>query len=126
MTDPTTKLSKVQRDLLAFLYAEHIAGGAGPGYGGCIHWRTKATNSGRATLSRALCRLERRGLLLRLNFTSGMGERHDFAMRQSKDDPHNRSTHIKLLPAGVEIGKRLSNHTTANVNRLAGGKEEQT
>jgi DNA-binding MarR family transcriptional regulator len=122
VTDPAFKLSKVQRDLLAFLYAEHVAGGAGPGYDGCIHWRTEGTDCQRATLSRALRRLERRGLLLRLNFFSGMGERHGFGVRQSKNDPHNRTTHIKLLPLGVEIGKRLTNQLIGSVNRLPAGQ----
>ena len=119
MTDPAIKLSKVQRDLLAFLCAEHAAGGAGPGYDCCIYWRTDGTDCQRATLSRTLRRLERRGLLLRLNFFSGMGERHGFGVRQSKNDPHNRTTHIKLLPLGVETGKRLTNQLIGSVNRLS-------
>ena len=119
MTDLVSRLSKVQRDLLAFLYAEHLAGGAGRGYDGCIHWHTEGTNSQRATLSRALRRLEHRGLLLRLNFVSGMGEQRGFGMRRSKDDPHNRTTHIRMLPPGVEVGKRLSNEAISGVNRLA-------
>jgi hypothetical protein len=122
VVDITCKLSKVQRDLLAWLYAEHIAGGDGPGYGGCVHWHTDGTDSERATLSRALRRLELRGLLLRLNFASGMGEQYDLAMRQSKDDPHNRTTHIRLLPMGIEIGKRLTIATVADVNRLPAGE----
>ena len=40
MTDITSKLSKLQRHVLAWLHAEHLAGGAGPGYAGCIWWRT--------------------------------------------------------------------------------------
>jgi DNA-binding MarR family transcriptional regulator len=122
MVDLSSKLSGVQRDLLVFLYAEHADGGAGPGYDGCIHWRIDGTDSERATLSRALRRLERRGLLLRLNFVTGMGERYDLAMRRSKDDPHNRTTHIKLLPPGVEVGKQLTNQTAANANRLPSGE----
>jgi len=126
MPDPAFKLSKVQRDLLAFLYVEHLAGGAGPGYDGCIYWRTEGTDSDRAALSRSLRRLEQRGLLLRLNFVSGMGERYGLAMRRSKNDPHNRTTHIRLLPEGVKVGRRLSNEADSDVNRMADDEGRKT
>lgn len=116
------KLSQLQRDILKWLYARHVENGS-PADGGCIRWAVDGDAPARAAISRALRRLEERDLLLRRNVSSGMGEKHNYRMRLYKLDEHNRTTHITLLPGGVEIGKRLTNGLCRDVNRLdeAGG-----
>lgn len=111
------KLSQLQRDILKWLYARHVENGS-PADGGRIRWAVDGDAPARAAMSRALRRLEERDLLFRRNFSSGMGEKHNYRMRLYKLDEHNRTTHITLLPGGVEIGKRLTNGLRRDVNRL--------
>jgi len=61
------------------------------------------TPAGRAAFSRALKRLERRGLALRANRTSGLpeGPRKGY-VRETVDEPHRRTDVVKLTPAGLE------------------------
>ena len=113
-------LSKNQRRMLEVLYLDAINGGAGPGYSGYSYWATIGTTTQRASWSRALRRLEQRGILLRVNFSNGMGEQYGYRMRKSKDEPHSRTTHIKLTDAGMEIGKRLTKTKNSDVNRSGG------
>ena len=74
-----------------------------------------------ASLSRALRQLEGKGLVLRQNDVSGFpgsdgaGRSH----RVSSSDPHNRTTHVVLLPAGLEAAERLTNEIVPHVNRAA-------
>lgn len=53
----------------------------------------------RASVSRTLARLERRGLILRQNTLRGSGAGTGKA-RHSADEPHNRTTHVRITDAG--------------------------
>lgn len=66
-----------------------------------VPWQDRCGDGGitpveRASDSRALARLERRGLILRQNITR---------VRQSADEPHRRTTHVQLTPAGRNVAK---------------------
>jgi hypothetical protein len=115
------KLSQLQRDILKWLYARHVKDGS-PANGGRIRWAVDGDALARAAMSRALRRLEERDLLLRRNFSSGMGEKYNYRMRLYQLDEHNRTTHITLLPDGVEIGKLLTNGLRRDVNRSDGAR----
>jgi hypothetical protein len=66
------------------------------------------SRSRRASLSRALRRLEERGLILRQNSASGSPGIE--GPRQSNADPHSRrSTEVQLLPAGMQLARELVN-----------------
>jgi hypothetical protein len=109
----TGKLSPQQQALLVRLYEEytqcpHYRSPTGWG----IPWRTHETRSRCSSLSRALRRLEARGLLLRQNWWGGLPGLE--GPRQSKDDPHRRSTSVLLLPAGVELARELVNKKTTD------------
>ena len=61
------------------------------------------TPSQRAALSRAVRRLERRGLVLRQNW-----RRRPLRARLSHADPGpGRTTHLELTPAGYQLAQRL-------------------
>jgi hypothetical protein len=64
-----------------------------------------------ASLSRAMRRLEERGLILRQNSRSGAPGIK--GPRQSTADPHSRrNTNIVLLPAGMQLARELVNKKT--------------
>ena len=85
-----------------------------------VRWRVgDATASVRASLSRSLRRLELRGLVLRQDDWSGNPETGK--ARQTAAEPHQRTTHVQLLPAGIEMAERLTNRGAEFVNRPAGG-----
>jgi hypothetical protein len=79
-----------------------------------VPWRPGAyharwTNAKRAAYSRALRRLERRGLLLRV--------------RRGRKATSRRTTHVRLLPCSEAVVQRNTHdraktHSTADVNRL--------
>jgi DNA-binding MarR family transcriptional regulator len=73
------------------------------------HWRTRGLDRIRqASISRAIRRLENRGLLARLNQVSGpVGE---FTTK-------HRTTHLKLTDKGRAEAERLTEITCAGVNR---------
>jgi hypothetical protein len=111
------KLSRLQKNLLMSLYDDHcelerLRERGVPAFAWCwgSRWRTTGESSVRASLSRALKRLEDRGLVLRQNEMSGCPDTG--TMRQSKTDRHNRTTAVQLLPVGVDLAKRLTKKLT--------------
>jgi len=111
--DPGSGLSRLQKHILVTLLANYQAVERnGNGYalqdlsGWGIRCRTEGTRAQQASISRALRRLEQRGLILRQNQASrspGNG-----GLRHTAEDPHDRRTHILLLPVGREIAERLT------------------
>lgn len=96
MTKTTTGLSALQRRILLTLFDDYLTGWPWGSWGGGMRWRqfdeARRTRAGQAARSRALARLETRGLVQRLN-----------CVRQGP-----RTTHVLLLPAGVELAERLT------------------
>jgi DNA-binding MarR family transcriptional regulator len=111
MSEPAIKLSRNQAHVLLCLY-QNLIRGLCHWYPGTVPWRTKGTASERASLSRTLRRLEKRGLLLRVNQVDGPD-------RKVAADPHDRTTDVLLSPAGIDLAKRLSNPDAENDNHLA-------
>lgn len=69
-----------------------------------VPWQDRCAEGGitpveRASDSRALARLERRGLILRQSIRRA---------RQSADEPHGRTTHVQLMPAGRIVAKAIA------------------
>lgn len=69
-------------------------------------WNETWENTHAASYSRALRRLEKRGLVLRNNDISGRPDTGE--ARRSMDDPHNRTVRVLITDAGWEVGKRLT------------------
>lgn len=112
------KLSKQQRDILCHfwrLYIDQREREASPGFpGGCriadtfgVPYRSSGEASFRASLSRAVARLENRGLVLRQNARSGSP---GFGRcREHADDPKPiRTTNVSLTALGKAAAKRLT------------------
>jgi hypothetical protein len=115
------RLSALQCKVLTALYERHRTQRVEGVWG--VPWRIpRHSRAVAASLSRALARLEGRGLLLRQNSVSGFpgcdgtGRSH----RVSASDPHNRTTHVVLLSAGFDLVERLTKEQVPNVNRPAG------
>lgn len=127
--DTGHKLSWLQKDILCVLLA-HLGGRPQP-LGGV---RVKAirerglTPADRAAFSRAIARLERRGLVIRSNSTSGLPAGHPRAgrVRVRIEEPAPRRTdHLILTPAGEEMAKRLTNKPGRFVNRFESGRKSE-
>jgi len=119
------RLSRQQQDVLAHLYRLYVDQAPGP-FG--VPWRTTGTRSGQASLSRALRRLETRGLVLRQNQVVGSpdsvavdpdGVSRPGYKRTSRDQRHGRTTHVELTAAGIEVAKGLTTGPSEYVNRPA-------
>lgn len=113
MTD--ARLSKVQRDLLLWAYDHRPTSAMNVAWGARLKWPKGMPPARRASLSRALRRLERRGLVLRQNTTTGSPVTG--AARKSPDEPHTRTNCVALTAAGLELCERLTQSTTDWVNR---------
>ena len=99
--DAAAKLSRVQKAILARLYDRQVDGSPWSRFNKWgSPWGTEATRSEAAARSRALKRLEERGLVLRQNYVSGR-------VRRTRLEPHSRTTHVQLTPAGVKLVERL-------------------
>jgi hypothetical protein len=109
------RLSKVQRDLLLWAYDHRPTSAVNVMFGARLKWPTGLPPARRASLSRALRRLERRGLILRQNTTTGNPETG--AARKSPDEPHTRTNGVALTVAGLELCERLTQETMEQVNR---------
>lgn len=87
---------------------------------GAVRWHpgrfhAKWTAADRANVSRALQRLEARGLVIRNNDRTGIGP-----ARTSREQPApSRATCVKLTPAGRTIAKRLTLADFTNVSRFS-------
>ena len=115
MMTSTTGLSVQQRDIPGQLWGLHrdrqrAFKGRVPGFlqfwG--VDWSVTGTRSEQASVSRTLARLEPRGLILRQNYVSGRPDTENGAIRTSAVDPHNRTTSVVLLRAGITLAKRLT------------------
>lgn len=114
MSDPTHKLSQQQKDLLRYLLTqtekkEKELAGLPEDHPACVElrfwgvpWGTEGTRSEQAVLSRALARLEARGLLLRQCGSSTNGR------SSTAEPPPPRTTSVTLTALGREIAKRLT------------------
>jgi hypothetical protein len=116
-------LSKMQKFMLFTLYQWHLAGRSVEDWG--IPWRTTGTRSDQASLSRALRRLEERGLVLRQNQHGegaidgrprldpiGRLRTSGFCRRDKDDGRVTRTDHVVLLPAGLALAERLTKGAT--------------
>jgi hypothetical protein len=119
MSGTGSKLSQLQkrvlRDLLAWV--EHARGRenvASADMHAPVVWlrgRGSKARADSAAFSRAVVRLERRGLLVRSSHTEGIPQPHPRAgkVRMALDEPApRRATHLILTPAGEEVAKRLT------------------
>jgi hypothetical protein len=101
------QLSAQQRAIMVHLYRQGQAAAPAPDEQVEVPWGTDGDMVFRASISRALRRLESRGLLRRLQYARGK-------LRASGPDgvspqaAHHRTTHIYLLPAGVTLARRLT------------------
>jgi hypothetical protein len=118
---PIAKLSRLQKDILRRLLAWYEQLRAHPVRGSPVAvWGVRLTDfrrrdrkdaSSRAAFSRALARLERRGLVLRINGTNGLPDGHPRrgSVRRSLDEPApDRADHLLLTAEGEEAAKRLT------------------
>ena len=138
----TDKLSEQQKDILASILAlyERIEA-SGNDFAARqleiwgVPWRTKwlycdLTRSDHAAISRALSRLERRGLVIRQNSctgTPGLPEVYNRSIggmmprdcRLSPEEPApKRSDHVMLTLTGRQIAEVVNKNKTENVNHL--------
>lgn len=111
-------LSALQRAILVCLFEDYVDLATPPT---TKHWLSQLTHWGarlrlvadhetratQAARSRALARLEARGLILRQNEVSGSPTRA-MARRSAAEAPPLRTTHVLLLPAGIEVAERLT------------------
>ena len=120
-TDPTQTqrdaddLSMQQRDLLMHLdrQRQHLATHLLARNYACwgVPWGARGAHSRsrQASVSRALARLEQRGLVLRQNWVNGSPGTG--GIRTAATDPHLRTTNVLLLPAGIALAARLTKQT---------------
>lgn len=105
-------LSTLQIDILKWLHEQQDAFSHTIGAAWFSHWGTpwkgdaSLTNSERAVASRALRRLEQRGLVLRNNGVSGSPGTGK--ARTAASDPHNRTTNVRITDAGRALVQSLS------------------
>src|SRR5688500_8040526 len=95
MPKADSKLSHLQKHLLYYLARRHAAQEARNDIRGLAwgaYWKVGGTPAERAAYSRALRRLEQRGLVLRQNETSGAP--HTGSVRTHADQPHKRTTNV--------------------------------
>jgi hypothetical protein len=115
------KLSRLQRDILRVLLAHlgaeraksdrHRREAEAFGIPVKAIRRPRPSGADRAAYSRSLLRLERRGLVIRSNSSTGLPAGHPRArlIRTSADEPAPRKTdHVILTPAGEGLAKRLT------------------
>lgn len=119
-------LSALQADILRYVLSntQHIEENGSDNYRWevaywGIHWRPFGDGhpnaSERASMSRALRRLDARGLVQRRN--SHSGDRHQ--ERQDRERPAvTRTICVKLTEEGRSVAERLTKETTEAVNRL--------
>jgi hypothetical protein len=104
-TADVDKISDQQRDVLTWLLNAYHAGTA-TAFG--VPYYTGGGPSSRASMSRTLARLERRGLVLRQNPNTGERE-----PRTAASDPKaNRTSHISFTPLGRAVATHLSDQAS--------------
>lgn len=101
--DANKGLSRLQRHILTWLRVQTPHPGDRE-WG--IRWRPAGTASDRAAFSRALKRLEVRGLIMRQNIIRGDPVTGRF--RTSASDPHGRATHVVLTDRGERVADALA------------------
>ena len=122
--DAIAKLSIQQKSILQHLwrlYLEDKQNQARPGFpAGCKTadtfgpvYRTKGPRSDQASMSRALARLEARGLVLRQNICRGSPGRGEY--RRTADDPKSVRTHNVSF---TDLGKVVAKWLTSGVAKM--------
>lgn len=119
--DPSKGLSLDQRSILgALLNWYRWAEGVGLEWWRIIHgmpWRPGRVHTGynwgwspsdRATTSRALARLEKRGLVVRTNVTTGCGPEGIARTDTTQAPPPKRTDHVILTPLGRQVAEGLT------------------
>lgn len=106
--DTPTLLSTQQESILLWLYRRQVIGM----HDASLWIRTSIwgvpisgnghTRAEQASISRAVRRLEARGLVLRQNEANG-------PLRRTATDPHTRTTNILVTPAGVKLAYETVN-----------------
>ena len=99
MAKSTARLSKQMKQVLVTILRDQLAMAhhcaalrdRGP------RWSVGGTPARMASVSRALARLERRGLILR----------HGYRPRRHQDDPFSRTLGVTLTPLGMETAKQV-------------------
>lgn len=129
--DAASGLSRLQRDILVMLFNDYTTTINRRRdtflHGRTEHWgvrlrpvRGQETRATQAARSRAVARLEARGLVLRQNEARGCPTTG--CARTSVSDPKAaRTTSVLLLPAGIELAQRLTARTVLGVNRSGWG-----
>ena len=116
----TRHLSAQQRHVLIYIYTVWT-GLSDYGRVWGVRWATSSSRSEAASLSRTLRRLEERGLILRQNASQGNNTTPGFEgrVRMVGDGRQkgSRTLSVTMLPAGIEMAKRLTTESTGDVNR---------
>jgi hypothetical protein len=92
-----------QQAILVYIYRKSVLGADNTPLGlpwKPNNWGYTPTPARRASCSRSLERLEKRGLVLRQNWRTGT--------RKSAAEPHHRTTHVVLTGAGRAVAEGLS------------------
>ena len=92
------RLSRQQQRMLIYLYRLYQEADPSERDIDGVYWGVRGGPTKQASVSRALRRLETRGLLLRQHHTTG---------RETPVASHRRTTHVRLLPAGLVLAQRL-------------------
>jgi hypothetical protein len=119
MSSGEKRLSALQKDILIRLLTRVLGQRAakvppwisGPGIR-LSHIRPKGVARAKsAAFSRALARLERRGLVVRNNVATGIptGPLKGRQRVKAEEPPPRRTDHVILTPAGEDAAKRLTN-----------------
>ena len=115
-TAPAARLSGLQRAILLYLAQERIAGRTMAQWQPS-RWYPTWSPSNRAVFSRALHRLEARGLILRQNQRAAVPGSWTGYRRSVTDPFMKRTTTIELTPIGREVAERLTNGVSPDVSR---------
>jgi hypothetical protein len=95
------RLSRQQQRILTHLYRIYQEAAPPERDIDGVYWGVTGGAVKQASVSRSLRRLEIRGLLVRQHHATG---------RETPAATHWRTTHVRLLPAGLALGQRLT-HT---------------
>jgi hypothetical protein len=92
------RLSRQQQRMLIHLYRIYQEADSPERDVDGVYWGVTGGAVKQASVSRSLRRLETRGLILR---------QHHAAGRERLTATHRRTTHVRLLPAGLALAQRL-------------------
>jgi len=92
------RLSRQQQRILTHLYRIYQEADPSERDSDGVYWGVRGGAVKQASVSRSLRRLETRGLILRQHYATG---------RATPVANHRRTTHVRLLPAGLAIAQQL-------------------